>query len=103
MHGKSGSTYRVASTDTAAGLAAGVLSETTMGPIDSVTITCETNNVRVAIGTPTQGATGTGCLLLAGDIFEVEGYSDCAALKWISAASGVHGALQITPHYDYGT
>jgi len=100
MYGKAGSTYKVASTDTAVGMAAGVLVDIAMGLIDSVSIAVETNNIRVAIGTPTQA--GVGILLYPGDVIEIEGNSDCNNLSWISAANGVHGALQITPRYDYG-
>ena len=98
--GVSGITYKVDSTNAAVGLAAGKLIDATMGPIDRVTLTCETNNIRVAIGTATQA--GTGELLYPGDSVEVEGNLDCQAVTWISAAAGVHGALQITPKYFYG-
>lgn len=100
MRGVSGSTYPVTSTNSAVGLAAGVLIDTTMGPIDRVTLTCETNNIRVAIGTATQA--GTGELLYPGDSIEIEGNADCKAVTWISAANGVHGVLQVTPKYFYG-
>ena len=100
LRGKSGSTYKVSSTDTAVAMAAGVLTDATMGEIDSVTITVETNSIRIAIGTPTQA--GLGHLLAAGDSIEIKGSSDCNNLKWISAAAGVHGSLQITPRYDFG-
>ena len=100
IHGKSGDTYKVASTDTAAGLAADVLTHTTMGIIDSVTITVETQNIRIAIGTPTQA--GVGVLLYPGDVLKIKGNADCNSLKWISASAGVHGSLQITPCYDFG-
>jgi hypothetical protein len=102
--GTSGNTYRVATTDTAAGIgeAANILKHSSYGPINGVTLVCETNPVRVAIGTPTQGSTGLGILLYPGDSVSFEGFADCSALKWISATNGVAGALQITPHYDFG-
>ena len=101
-YGVSRPTYRVATTDAAVGLAADIITDATLGPIDRVVITCETANVRVAIGTPTQGAAGLGKLLYPGDVLTVPGNSDCRALRWISAANGVPGALQITPRYDRG-
>jgi hypothetical protein len=106
--GYSGDTYRVATTDTAVGISSSILSHGTVngntlnGSINSVTLVCETNPVRVAIGTPTQGATGVGILLAVGDAIDFDGYSDCAAVKWISATDGVTGSLQITPHYFGG-
>ena len=94
-------TYRVATGDTATGLAANKLTSATTGRrMMAATLAVETANVRIAIGTdPTQGASGTGILLYPGDVLRVVGIENLADLRYISAANGVAGAIQVMPEY----
>ena len=98
---KQGATYRVSTTDVAAGLAAGVLQLSDGSLCDGVTLCCETNPVRIALGgaTPTQGASGTGVLLNVGEKFGITGVENVSSLLWISATNGSAGALQVMPEY----
>ena len=92
-------TYRVATGDTATGLAANKLTSATTGRrMMAATLAVETANVRIAIGTdPTQA--GLGWLLYVKDVIRIIGIENLANLKYISAAAGVAGKLQILPEY----
>jgi len=96
--GSMGATFSVASTDTATALAADKLTNTAGKPMVAATFICETNNIRIAIGTdPTQA--GLGWLLYVKDVIRIIGIENLANLKYISAAAGVAGKLQILPEY----
>ena len=92
-------TYRVDSTDSAAGIDSSLYSNLDRS-IDSMLLVCETASIRIANGTPTQGDSGVGVLFNPGDSLRISGYANCVATKWISAAEGVPGALQITLFYS---
>jgi len=100
VNGIMGATYRVATTDTATGLAANILANASGSKCDGVTLVCETANVRIAINAdPTEGATGLGLIMYPGDFIRLIGEADVAGMKYISATSGVAGVLQILPEY----
>lgn len=100
MTGIYGPTVRMASSDVAQSFPANVLADTAGEPSDSVLITCESNDIRIGwMTTPTQGASGVGHLMANGDAFRIVGRDNILRFKFISAASGVHGVLQITPEY----
>jgi hypothetical protein len=90
---------RLTSTDTAQSLPAGLLLDTTLNlKIKAATFMFETNHIRVAIGaTPTQA--GIGFLMEEGDSIRITGYANLANLKYISAANGVAGYIQVMPEY----
>ncbi|MFA6972687.1 MAG: hypothetical protein WC208_14990 [Gallionella sp.] len=99
--GSMGSTARIATTDTAAGITSTLLYDTTTSRrATAATISIETNNVRIAFtATPTQGASGLGHLLYPGDSWRIVGRENLEDFLIISAANGVAGAYQITVEY----
>lgn len=99
--GTMGVTTRVASSDTAAAFAAGLLLSSTGSRVaTAATISVETNNVRVAFNvTPTQGSTGVGHLMYPGDSWRIVGRENLDQFKFISAANGVAGAIVVTMEY----
>lgn len=97
--GTMGVTTRVATTDTAAGIAAALL-ESNSRKATAATLSIETKNVRIAFrATPTQGATGVGHLLYPGDSWRVVGRENLEQLLWISATNAQAGAVMITVEY----
>lgn len=99
--GTMGATYRLTTTDTAAALASDKLCDPTSGRnMAACTLVCEIANVRIAVGAdPTQGPTGVGVLLYPGDVVRIVGRENLEDLKYISASSGLAGALQVVPEY----
>lgn len=99
MTGMMGDTFTVTSTDTATALAADKLIDDLSRPMVAATFVCETNSIRIAIGsTPTQA--GLGILLTSGSQIKFSGVDTLIRLKYISAAGGSHGKLQIFPEYS---
>lgn len=97
-YGLAGPTQRLASTDVAQLLPAGMRSYGGRA-LMAVDITCETNAVRIAYGTPTQDPDGLGHKLNAGDKITLCGTTFMANLRYISCANSTAGALQVTPYY----
>jgi hypothetical protein len=98
--GTMGTTTRIASTDTAAGITAGLLSDASSRRACAAVISIDTASIRVAFNaTPTQGASGIGHTLFSGDSWRIVGRENLENLLFISAANGVAGGLQITPEY----
>jgi hypothetical protein len=99
--GTMGVTTRVASSDTAASVSAALLLSNSRNAVAAAaTISVETNNIRVAFRvTPTVGASGIGHLMTPGDSWRIVGRENLEQLQFISAATGVAGAIMITPEY----
>lgn len=98
--GVPGSTYRVASTDTAQSIADAVITDAGR-TMQGVILSVDTNPVRIAFGTPTQGATGVGHTLQKDqDPIILHGADLCDDLQFISATNSTAGGLQITPLYS---
>jgi len=96
--GRAGTTQSKASTDTAQLLTDAV---TIPNGCISAVITCETNNVRIAFGTnPTQA--GLGHLLYVGQSYKIGNPQAVRDFRFISAANGVHGLIQVTPETKMG-
>lgn len=97
----SGPSFRVASTDTAQALSTADITDIYGNLAVAATVVCETNAIRVAVGgtVPTQGATGVGVELAAGDSFYLDCPEDVLSFQFISSASGTHGALQVIPRF----
>ena len=103
MMGKTGATQRLATSNTATALVAGVLTVDGVR-CSAVLIQCDpgqANAVRVGLGgvTPTVGATGIGIYLYPGDALRIVGEYNCAYLKYINAVSGDNSAIQMSPEY----
>ncbi len=99
-NGLMGDTIRLVTTDVATKLSASVL--TVAGRVcKGAIITIETASVRIAFGTttPTQGASGVGHELYAGDSWELYGEDSMADFTYISSANGVPAVIQLTPLY----
>ena len=104
IDGIAGLTYSVASSDTAASLAAAKLTDSDGRKMQSVII--ENNaatgyGVRYGFGgyTPALGAPGTGHFLAAGSILEIVGYANCASFKFVNDVTGENALLYVTPKY----
>jgi len=98
--GVPGTTYRVASTDAAQTIAASIITSTGR-TLQGVILSVDTNPVRIAFGTPTQGTTGTGHTLQKDqDPIILHGADLCDDLQFISATASTAGGLQITPLYS---
>lgn len=99
--GTMGVTTRVATTDTATGISASILTSATGSrSAQAVTISIETANVRVGFNvSPTQGGSGIGHLMYPGDSWRIVGRENLEQFKYISASNGVAGAIQMTAEY----
>ena len=97
--GSMGVTTLLTSTDTAQSLPSTLLTgPTSARPLAAATLVFETNNIRIAIGaTPTQA--GLGPLMYAGDSMRIVGRENLNDFRYISAANGVHGKIQVIPEY----
>lgn len=101
FEGVPGATTRQASTDTAALINPAVLVAADGSLAKGVFLQCDTNSIRIAFGgaVPVAGAGGLGITLAAADTFYMKGYTAAKKMKIVSAASGVHGGLNITPEF----
>lgn len=99
FEGVAGATTRQASTDTAATINAAVLASGTV-LAKGIFVQVDTNSIRLAFGgaTPVAGAGGLGVTLAAGDTMKMS-YTTAKKMKLVSAASGVHGGINITPEF----
>ncbi len=101
MYGEPDDTFLLTSSDTATALSAAVL---TVGgkPCKALMITVETNPVKFATGgaTPIQGAGLLGHVLQKDSApVYIVGTAAVSGFKYISATSGNHGKMSITPFY----
>jgi hypothetical protein len=101
FNGRSGTTQRVASSDTMQLLTTAVAPETGKLP-SGVYLSCETANVRIGFNTPTltQGDDGVGHMLEPGMFIRIGNPVSISSLKFISASNGVAGALQVSYEYE---
>jgi hypothetical protein len=101
FEGVPGATTRQASTDTAATISAALLVAADGTLAKGVLFQADTNTIRIAFGgaTPVAGAGGLGHTLAAADTFYVKGYTAAKKMKLVSAATGVHGGINITPEF----
>jgi len=101
--GVPGTTFKQTSTDTAAVLtAASLLSSDGNRPI-AILISCQTKTIRYAFNaTPVQAAGGLGHDIDDGEWLYIRSSAAIKAMKIISAASGNHGVLTITPFFESG-
>jgi hypothetical protein len=96
--GSMGPTFVLTSTDTATGLAANKLTDANGRVMCAATFVCETNPIRIAVEVdPTQA--GLGWKLNDKDVVRIIGRENLKDFKFISAANGVHGKLQVLPEY----
>lgn len=103
VEGKSGDTYKVASSNTATAIAAAKLyTGTNKSKAQLLEIDVEDNPIRVAYGsTPiSDGATKLGHVYDVGSKILVRGYHRIASLKYINKESGMNAALMITVVYE---
>lgn len=102
--GKPGATTKVTGADTAATLSAIYNSTTDGKPAIGAIITCEVNNIRWTLGTatPTQGASGLGHVLVAGQSMVLQSGSQVRAFKHINYTNAANAILQITPLFEGG-
>lgn len=100
--GVPGTTFRMASTDTAQALPAAYLVNSDGKKATGALITFETNSIRFSYNvTPTGGATGLGHLLTAGSSYKISSPKALSAFRFLSAAAaGVHGAIVVTPEFE---
>lgn len=103
MMGRGGVATRIATTDSAAGFSAGLLTVSGKN-MSAVLIQCEPSQVNAARVTwggtsPTQGASAVGIYLAPGDVVRIVGEANCATFKHISAVGGSASVLQIVPEY----
>ena len=98
--GKVEDTVRVVSGDVAATLS--VLSSGGNPPI-AVLLTCEDNDVRIALGgtSASQGASGVGHVLNSNTSLRVSGPGS-NSISYINKTNGSDGVLQVTAEYEYG-
>ena len=102
-NGVAGTSFKQTSTDTAVVLtAASLLSDDGNRPI-GVLISCQTYTVRFAFNaTPVAGAGGLGHDLADKESVYLETAGSIKAIKVVSAGSGSHGVLTITPFFAPG-
>lgn len=103
MLGRGGVATRIATTDTATGFSAGLLTVNGRS-MSAVVVQCDpaqVNGVRVTWGgtDPVQGASAVGIYLAPGDVVRIVGESNCATFRHISAVGGSASVLQIVPEY----
>ena len=98
--GKVEDTVRVVSGDVAATLS---IKSSSGAPAVGALITCEDNDVRIALGgtTASQGASGVGHILYATQSLRITG-PGCNAISYINETNGSDGVLQITAEYEFG-
>jgi hypothetical protein len=97
-----GTMQKVTSTDAAQGLASTLVVRADRQPAIAVAITVETNAIRVTWDgtTPTTSTgTATGHVLAAGQSLRLENSAAIGNFRFVSATSGSHGILHITPEY----
>lgn len=64
-------------------------------------ITCETNDIKFAwTSTPTQGATGLGHVLAAGNSLKLTNHKQIRNITFINKTNGSDALLQITPEFS---
>ena len=103
--GIAGTTVNETTTDTAQTIDAGITDIAFKNSdgvlISSLLVTCITSAVRYCFNAVPVEA-GLGHVLAVNDSIEIFGAANIRAFKFISAASGVHGVLSLTPFYgDY--
>lgn len=97
-------TYRTTSTNSATGIASSVLKTVGLTGAnriaEGVLMSVESHSIRIAFGaTPTQGPAAVGHVLYSGQLLAVAGAESLERMKFISAVTGDHAAIQITPFY----
>lgn len=97
-----GTPFQQTSTNSAVALTAASLLSTDGNRPTAVLITAATQTVRLAFGTPVQGAGGLGYDLAALDSVWIEGGANIKKIKIISATNNTHGVLTITPFFEGG-
>jgi len=100
VNGSPGQTQRLTATDSAQQLPSSVTQSAGKQAI-AVLITCEENNIRFALGgvTPTQGASGVGHVLYAGQSVRIAHPDAVSSFKFINEANGQNAVLQVTPEF----
>ena len=102
IQGVMGATTRVACGDTAAALAAEILTSNGRSCKGLTVVVCPVANesVRIAVGAdPTQGASAVGVTLAPNDSMRITGEYNIANFKHINATNGKDAVLQIMPEY----
>jgi len=97
--GNPGETYSVASTDVAQLLDTGIMSLNSRSII-GILLTCETGNIRFALGGAIPTQAGLGHILYATQSLVLMSSKAARTFRFISAAAGTPGTLQITPYYE---
>lgn len=97
---KSGALFRQAASNTSQALTAASIVSDGKSAV-AATVYCETKAVRVAIGgtDPTQGTEAVGIVLEPGDTFYLDCPEDVASFRFINAADGEIGILQVIPRF----
>jgi len=98
IDGFAGATFQMTSSNTAQSLAS---SKHALGSrkLVGLSVSFETNDVRVAFGGAVPTQVGLGHYLFAAGSLVVRGKQPAKTLSFISAAAGAHGVLTITPYY----
>ncbi len=97
-------TFRMASTDAVQAFSDAQRYSNGIPAIAAI-ITGETQNIKYCLGdaVPTQGASGLGHTLVALTGIRLTNPQQIATFSFISAASGTHGAIQVTMEFEPGT
>lgn len=99
VDGTPDATQTLTSSDTSTSFSASLLTISGRAAQGAI-ITTETNPIRIAFDTdPTQGASPVGHLLAVGSYMRLSGEDLMTGFHYISAISGNHGTLQVTPLY----
>jgi hypothetical protein len=101
QYGRAGTTFALTSTNTATAFTSAVL-EDGGRQLCAIILQVITNNVKLAFGTsPIQGAGNLGHLIPKDQLpIYFIGETLLENLKYISAESGAHGVMMITPFYQ---
>jgi hypothetical protein len=97
-----GTPFQQTSTNSAVALTAASLLSSNGNRAAAILIACATQTVRIAFGTPVQGAAGLGQDIAALESVFIEGPASIKSIKIISAANNSHGVLTVTPFFEPG-
>lgn len=98
--GTPSTTFRMASTNAVQRLTAAKLVTEAGKRCTRAVVAVETNSVRVSWGAdPTQGAGSLGVTLNSGDVLTLESPAAVEGMRFLSAAAGTHGVLQVSVEF----
>jgi len=100
--GVAGTTFTQTSTNTAAVLTAASLLSASGNRCLGALITCETNDVRFALGDAVPVSDGLGHVLADEQSIWLGSAAALQSMQIISSTAGAHGVLMITPFFEPG-